>query len=145
MLFWHLVENCIFVGSLESPQYDDSNVYSKIYCCANQLNCPKKCRICLVLCQCNRILPVWHIWAFSEKPSPWILRPGKVYSSQLSYGDKLEYWIFARSKFNGPALQTANNKGADQTARMGRLVCAFVIRIQQVRFSRRGPSAIFQS
>ena len=34
----------------------------------------------------------------------------------------------------------ANNKGVDQTARMRRLVCAFVVHKQQFQgFSRRGP------
>ena len=36
-------------------------------------------------------------------------------------------------------FQIVNNKGADQTARMRRLVCAYVIRKQQSQdFSRRG-------
>ena len=33
-----------------------------------------------------------------------------------------------------PSFQIANNKGADQTARMRRLVCAFVVR-KQLGFS----------
>ena len=37
-------------------------------------------------------------------------------------------------------FQIANNKSADQTAQMGRLVCAFVVRKQQSQgFSHRGP------
>ena len=36
-------------------------------------------------------------------------------------------------------LQGANNKAADQTARMRMLVCTIVVRIQQNIFSRRGP------
>ena len=37
-------------------------------------------------------------------------------------------------------FQIANNKGADQTARMRRVVCAFVVRKQQSDgFSCRGP------
>ena len=32
-------------------------------------------------------------------------------------------------------MYAANNKGADQTARMRRLICAFVVRIWQNRFS----------
>ena len=37
-------------------------------------------------------------------------------------------------------FQIANNKGADQTARMRRLVCAFVVRQQKSQgFLRRGP------
>ena len=34
---------------------------------------------------------------------------------------------FAHSKLRYGAFQTANNKGADQTARLRRLVCAFVM------------------
>ena len=37
-------------------------------------------------------------------------------------------------------FQIGNNKGADQTAQMRRLVCAFVVSKQQSQlFSRRGP------
>ena len=38
------------------------------------------------------------------------------------------------------SFQLANNKGADQTAHMGRLVCTFVVRKPRRQiFSRRGP------
>ena len=43
------------------------------------------------------------------------------------------------------AFLRANNKGADQTAHMRRLICALVIRMQQicsVYFSRQGPIMI---
>ena len=46
----------------------------------------------------------------------------------LSYRDKLENSDFTRSKFTNDNFQKANNKGADQTARMRRLVCACVVR-----------------
>ena len=36
-------------------------------------------------------------------------------------------------------FQIANNEGADQTARMHRLVCALVVRKQQSQFFRRDP------
>ena len=37
----------------------------------------------------------------------------------------------------------ANNKSADQTARMRRLVCTFIVRtLQRQGFSRRGPCII---
>ena len=40
-------------------------------------------------------------------------------------------------------FQKVNNKGADQTARMRRLVCVFVVRIQQSQvISRRGPQSL---
>ena len=43
-------------------------------------------------------------------------------------------------------FQVANNKGADQTVRMRRLVCAFVVSKQQIQgFSRRGPYAFLAS
>ena len=38
------------------------------------------------------------------------------------------YWVRDRSKFTYKTFQKANNKGADQTARMRRLVCACVVR-----------------
>ena len=38
------------------------------------------------------------------------------------------------------SFQIANNKGADQAARMRRLICAFVVRKQQSQgFARLGP------
>ena len=47
---------------------------------------------------------------------------------------------FECSKFINYTFKRANNKGTDQTARMGRLVCALNLRMQlrQV-FSRHGP------
>ena len=40
-------------------------------------------------------------------------------------------------------FQIGNNKGADQTARMRRLVCGFVVRKQQSQgFSHRGPYGV---
>ena len=44
------------------------------------------------------------------------------------YKDKPEYQIFACSMFRDDSFQKPNNKGADQTAQMRRLVCAFVVR-----------------
>ena len=55
-------------------------------------------------------------------------RKGKLKTSLLSYKDWLEIWNFARSEPRYNSFQYANNKGADQTARMRRLVCAFVVR-----------------
>ena len=61
-------------------------------------------------------------------------------TSLLSYIDYLEIWNFACSKPTYDTFQKANNKGADQTAPMRRLVCIHVIRklLKQV-FSRGGP------
>ena len=40
-------------------------------------------------------------------------------------------------------MHAVNNKCADQTARMRRLVCAFIVRKQQSQgFSRRGPYGV---
>ena len=47
----------------------------------------------------------------------------------------------ACSKFRDDTFQNANNKGADQSARMRRLVWVFVVRKQpKTVFSRRGPN-----
>ena len=46
----------------------------------------------------------------------------------LSYRDYLENRNFTCSKFTYKTLQKWNNKGADQSARMRRLVCACVVR-----------------
>ena len=43
----------------------------------------------------------------------------------------LESLYFAGSKCSNHTCKEANNKGDDQTARMRRLVCNFVVRIQQ--------------
>ena len=49
-------------------------------------------------------------------------------TSPLSYTDYLEIWNFACSKPRYDTIKKVNNKGADQTARMRRLVCACVNR-----------------
>ena len=56
-------------------------------------------------------------------------RPDKTRTGQLSYRDELESWNFGFSKCRYYTMQAANNKGADQTARMHRLICTFVVRI----------------
>ena len=53
---------------------------------------------------------------------------GNTQTSQLSYRDKLENWNFACIKYTYDTFQRANNKGADQTSQMFRLVCFFVVR-----------------
>ena len=53
------------------------------------------------------------------------LRPGKTQTGLLSYRDKLESWNFRFSKYS----YYTNNKDADQTVRMRRLICVFVVRI----------------
>ena len=47
----------------------------------------------------------------------------------LSYRDKLGSWNFGYRKNMYYAIQAVNNKGADQTVRMRRLISAFVVHI----------------
>ena len=55
-------------------------------------------------------------------------RKREFQTSLLSYTDWLENWNFTCSKFAYATYHKANNKGADQTARMHKLVCACVVR-----------------
>ena len=55
---------------------------------------------------------------------------GKTQTGLLSYRDQLEVWNFRFRKYSYYTIQAANNKGADQTARMRRLICAFVVCIR---------------
>ena len=58
-------------------------------------------------------------------------QPGKTQTGLLSYRDQLvfKFSFFVFSKYRYYTIQVANNKGADQTAEMRRLICAFVVRI----------------
>ena len=56
------------------------------------------------------------------------LRQSEIQTSLPSYRDALENRNFTRSKFTYETYQKANNKGADQSARMRRLVCVCVVR-----------------
>ena len=79
------------------------------------------------------------MWIVSY-PSPFGPHPKKTYrylqgfrksefqTSLLSYTDWLENWNFTCSKFTYDTFHKANNKGADQTAQMCRLVCSCVVR-----------------
>ena len=69
-------------------------------------------------------------------------RPGKTQTSLLSYRDKPETWNFGFARIGITlSLKAANNKGTDQTARMRRLICAFVVRIRHKQvFSWRGSN-----
>ena len=52
------------------------------------------------------------------------------------YGELIDIW---------PCFLKSNNNGADQTARMRRLVCAFDVRKQQIQdFSLRGPLSLLK-
>ena len=55
-------------------------------------------------------------------------RQSEIQTSHLGYRDLLVNWKFAPSKSRYGTFQYGNNKGADQAARMRRLVCAFVVR-----------------
>ena len=74
------------------------------------------------------------------------LRPSKTQTGLLSYRDQLGFWNFGFSKQRYYTIQAANNKGADRTAWMRRLICAFVVRIwhKQV-FSWRDSNVIQKS
>ena len=56
------------------------------------------------------------------------VRQREFQTSLPCYRYELENRNFNNSKLRYDAFQTANNKGADQTARMRRLVCDFVVR-----------------
>ena len=62
-----------------------------------------------------------------EKTCLWGFRQSKTKTSLLSYRDLLEIRNAGRSEPRYFTLQKGNNKGTDQSARMRRLVCAFVV------------------
>ena len=67
------------------------------------------------------------------------LRQSETQASLYSYRDKLENRNFACSKLRYGAFPKTNKKGADQTARMRRLVCIFFFAaLRRQVFSRRG-------
>ena len=55
-------------------------------------------------------------------------RQSETKTGLLSYRDYIENRNFACSKLRYVTFQNANNRGADQTAWMRRLVCTFVVR-----------------
>ena len=55
-------------------------------------------------------------------------RQSDTQTSPLNHRDYLEDCKFTFGKFTYDPIQNVNNKGADQTARMRRLVCACAIR-----------------
>ena len=63
-----------------------------------------------------------------EKTCLRAFRQCEFQNSHLSYRDQLENRDFACSKLRYGAFQKTNNKGADQNARMHRLICVFVVR-----------------
>ena len=55
-------------------------------------------------------------------------RPGKTQTGLRSHINSVEAWKFGyRTRYY--TIYAAKDKGADQTARMRRLICAFVVRI----------------
>ena len=72
-----------------------------------------------------------------DKCCPRGFRQIETQTSLLSYRDQLEDQSFACRKFRYDTFQNVKNKGADQSARMRRLLCAFVARKpQKTGFSR---------
>ena len=70
-------------------------------------------------------------------------RHSEIQTSLPSYRDALENRNVTLGKFTYETYQKANNKGADQSARMRRLVCVCVVRNPRRQvFSRCGPIAI---
>ena len=67
-------------------------------------------------------------WPRHEKTCLRGIQQNKFQTSLLSYTDYLENWNITCSKCINATFRKANNKGADQTARMRRLVCACVVR-----------------
>ena len=67
-------------------------------------------------------------WASSRENLSSGFQQSEFQTSLLSHRDYLENWNFTCAKFTYDIFQKANNKGADQTARMRRLVCACVVR-----------------
>ena len=47
----------------------------------------------------------------------------------VSVPDHCLSFYFGYHKYTNHTFQTVNNRGADQTVRMCRLICAFVVRI----------------
>ena len=74
---------------------------------------------------------VSHVLSYGPRREKTCLRgfrQSEFQTSLLSYRDKPENYNFTCSKYTYNTFQKANNKGADQTARMRRLVCACVVR-----------------
>ena len=63
-------------------------------------------------------------------------RQSETQTSLHSYRDQLKNLNFACIKLRYDTFQKANNKGTDQSARMGRLVCACVVPKPEDRVSR---------
>ena len=68
-------------------------------------------------------------FAASWENLPSGFRSGKTQTGLLSHRDLLEIWNIVYSKKRYNTIQAANNKGVDHTARMRRLIWAFVVRI----------------
>ena len=57
------------------------------------------------------------------------LHSGETLTGLLSHSCWLESWKFGYSIYRYYTIYGVNNKGADQTARMHRLICIFIVRI----------------
>ena len=74
------------------------------------------------------VRPILLIGPRREKTCLRCFRQSEFQTGLLSYRDYLENLNFTCSKVKNGSFQKANNKSADQTARMRRLVCACVVR-----------------
>ena len=88
----------------------------------------------------------WKSWVTSgprrEKTCLRSLWKSDFQTGLLRYTDWLENWNFTCRKLKCDTFHQANNKGADQAARMRRLVCVCVVRKPPKTgfLSRQGPS-----
>ena len=82
-----------------------------------------------------------NIWAFSQES----LSDYTKYAQLQRIARKLKLSLHVESRFNS-TLQKVNNKSADQTAQMGRLVCVFAVHMHQSLMSvvTVGPSSVSQ-
>ena len=79
----------------------------------------------------NPMKVLCNVWSYGPRREKTCLRGfrhSEIQTSLPSYRDALENRNFTRGKFTYETYQKANNKGADQSARMRRLVCVCVVR-----------------
>ena len=64
-----------------------------------------------------------------RKPVFGVCNRVRLKTGLLRYRDYFVSWSFSYSKLRYYTIQAVSNKGADQTVRMRRLICVFVVRI----------------
>ena len=65
----------------------------------------------------------------TRKPVSMGLQPGMTQTGPLSYRSWVESWNFGYTNYKYYTIKAANDKDSDQTARMRRLICVFVVHI----------------